>query len=71
MCLSTVYKLGEGGTRQLLAEYVSSVAAAGAAVTLTDIMGNEIVVPGFLRTVDLVKNVITLGNAAAPAEEGG
>jgi predicted RNA-binding protein len=73
MCLSTVYKLGEGGTRQMLAEYVSSVTVSGAAVTLTDIMGNETVVPGFLRAVDLVKNVITVDNTAggAATEEGG
>jgi predicted RNA-binding protein len=60
MCLSTVYKLGEGGTRQMLAEYVSSITVSGNTVTLTDIMGGEVSVCGFLEAVDLVKKVITI-----------
>ncbi|MDR1949573.1 MAG: CooT family nickel-binding protein [Spirochaetaceae bacterium] len=60
MCLSTVYKLGEGGTKQLIAEYVSSVTLSGDTLTLTDIMGKEILVSGFLETVDLVKNIIII-----------
>jgi predicted RNA-binding protein len=67
MCLSTVHKLGEGGTRQMIAEYVSSLRVSGGSVTLTDIMGNEVSVPGALETVDLVKNVITIREALPAA----
>jgi predicted RNA-binding protein len=58
MCLSTVYELGMGGERKLLAEYVSAVSAAGGTLTFTDIMGSETKVPGMLQSVDLVKNII-------------
>jgi predicted RNA-binding protein len=71
MCLSAVYKLGEGGTRQLLAEYVSSLTVKGDTVTFSDIMGNETSVPGFLETVDLVKNVVVINDAVKGRAENG
>jgi predicted RNA-binding protein len=60
MCLSTVYELGMGETRKKLREYVSSVSVSGNTLTLTDIMGEELVVTGSLRSVDLVNNSITI-----------
>jgi predicted RNA-binding protein len=63
MCLSTVYELGMGGTRKLLRDYVSSVSVSEDTLTFTDIMGEELAVTGFLRSVDLVKNIILIDNS--------
>ncbi|GHU00027.1 hypothetical protein FACS1894142_8050 [Spirochaetia bacterium] len=60
MCLSTVFVLGEGGTRKKLCEYVSSVSVSGDTLTLSDIMGKETTVSGTLQSVDLVKNAIII-----------
>jgi len=60
MCLSTAWKLNDSGEREMLWEYISGVSAAGDTITLTDLMGNEMTVKGFLRGVDLVKNTITI-----------
>ena len=59
MCLSTVYEVkGEG--KNLVCEYVSSVRAESGSLILTDIMGDETIVHGALRSVDLVKNIILI-----------
>jgi predicted RNA-binding protein len=60
MCLSTAWKLNGKGEREMLWEYVSGVSASGDTLTLTDLMGNEMTIKGFLRGVDLVKNTITI-----------
>jgi predicted RNA-binding protein len=44
----------------MLAEYVSDLRVTGDTITLTDIMGKEIVVFGSLQRVDLVKNAIII-----------
>lgn len=59
MCLSTVYRLTDGGREKLL-EYVSLIRVAPGKVYLTDIMGAETEVPGFVRSMDLVNNEVIL-----------
>ncbi|MDR0877572.1 MAG: CooT family nickel-binding protein [Treponema sp.] len=61
MCLSTAYALGEkDGAKNMLCEYVSNIKILGDTITLTDLMGREVVVSGSLESVDLVKNAITI-----------
>ena len=59
MCLSTVYEVRDGSER-VLCEYTTTIALDGALITLTDIMGDQIVVTGVLKSVDLVKNIIKI-----------
>ncbi|MDR0876596.1 MAG: CooT family nickel-binding protein [Treponema sp.] len=44
----------------MLCEYVSNINVRGNTITLTDLMGRELVVAGSLQSVDLVKNAITI-----------
>jgi predicted RNA-binding protein len=60
MCLSTVYARGDDGAETLLCEYVSSVKVTGKNLIFTDITGEETDVTGSIRSVDLVKNIITV-----------
>ena len=62
MCLSTVFE-ERGGEQIKLAEYVSSVREEAGKITLTDIMGEETVVFGMVRSVDLVQNRIIIEGA--------
>ena len=57
MCLSAVYEV-RGGEEKLLCEYVTALNFDGGVITLTDIMGEDTVVSGVLKSVDLVKNII-------------
>ncbi|MDR3335694.1 MAG: CooT family nickel-binding protein [Treponema sp.] len=66
MCLSTAWKLDSLGEKEMLGEYISGVSVAGDTITLTDLMGNETIVKGILRGVDLIKNFITI----TPVENG-
>ena len=59
MCLSAVYEIRDGNER-LVCEYVTAINLDGDIITLTDIMGEEIVIKGILRSIDLVKNVIKI-----------
>jgi predicted RNA-binding protein len=65
MCLSTVYALG-GGAETLLCEYVSAVRVCGKNLVFTDITGEETDVQGSIRSVDLVKNIITVERESWP-----
>jgi predicted RNA-binding protein len=60
MCLSTAWELGEQGANKMLCEYVSTIGIMGDTITLTDLMGRELVVSGSLQSVDLIKNAITI-----------
>jgi predicted RNA-binding protein len=60
MCLSTAWELDQFGSRKMLCEYVSNISVGGDTITLTDLMGRELVVSGSLQSVDLVKNAITI-----------
>ncbi|MCF0142009.1 MAG: CooT family nickel-binding protein [Parasporobacterium sp.] len=57
MCLSTVY-IKKGAEREKVAEYISGVKAEGSEVTLTDVMGVETTITGFIKSMDFVKNEI-------------
>ena len=59
MCLSAVYEVTDGGER-LVCEHTTAIALDGDAITLTDIMGEEIVVMGILKSIDLVKNIVII-----------
>ena len=59
MCLSTVYEERDG-RQEKICEFVSGIRADAGRVTLTDIMGNETVVDGKLKTLDFVKNIIII-----------
>lgn len=59
MCLSVAYK-EICGKREKLLEYVSSVAVSGNDVILKTILGEQQVVPGWLRLVDLNENIIVI-----------
>ncbi len=62
MCLSTVYKL-KGQEQEKVCEYISKVENKGDSFVFTDVMGEEITVPGKLISMDFVKNVILLEDA--------
>jgi predicted RNA-binding protein len=60
MCLSIAYAIDADGATTKLCEYVSAVSVVGDDITFTDITGEEIGVSGSIRSVDLVKNTITV-----------
>lgn len=59
MCLSSVYEVRDG-MEKLLCEYTTAVSLDGSVVTFTDIMGEEIVITGVLKSIDLVRNIIMI-----------
>ncbi|MDR2516082.1 MAG: CooT family nickel-binding protein [Spirochaetaceae bacterium] len=65
MCLSTAWEIDEKGGRIKIREHISSVRVSGSTVTLTDLMGEEVVITGILQSIDLVKNDILVMKTAA------
>ena len=59
MCLSAVYEIKDGNER-LVSEHVSAIKLEDDLVTLTDIMGEETVIKGSMKSIDLVKNIIKI-----------
>ena len=59
MCLSTLYEI-KGGERKKLGDYISNVISRDGVYVFTDVMGEEISVKGKIRSLDLVKNEITI-----------
>ena len=59
MCLSSVYEISDG-RENLLCDHVTSIDLNNGAITLTDIMGEEIVIRGVLKNIDLVKNTVKI-----------
>ena len=59
MCLSTVM-LEKNGSQEKVCEYVSNVKTEGKKITLTDVMGNETLLEGTLKSMDFVKNLIVV-----------
>ena len=57
MCLSSVYEIKDG-SEKLVCEHTTSVEVDGDKITLTDITGDEIVIFGILKSIDLVKNTV-------------
>lgn len=62
MCLSTVYE-ESGGERRMVCEYVSGISTDDTSVKLTDIMGQETIVKGSLKSLDFIKNIIIIEGA--------
>lgn len=59
MCLSTLYEVIDG-ERKKLGEYISNVVSRDGEYVFTDVMGEEISLKGTIRSLDLVKNEITI-----------
>ena len=59
MCLAAVYEVRDGN-ENLVCEYAAEIAINGDIITLTDIMGDELVLTGALKHIDLVKNTISI-----------
>jgi len=62
MCLSKVYEVVDGA-ENLVCDYVSGLVIEPGYVVLTDIMGEEKKISGEIKSIDLVKNVITVSAA--------
>ena len=58
MCLATVYKAQEPETK--LFEFVSRIDVDGETITLTDVMGEQKVVEGVIRMVDLANSIVKI-----------
>lgn len=58
MCISTAYKNSESG--EVLAEYVASIRLQDNEVIMTDIIGNDTVVEGVLKSADLSKGILVI-----------
>ena len=59
MCLATAYT-DKGGTETVIAQYVAKVEFRDGNVVLTDILGQETVVEGTLKNMDLSKNTVEI-----------
>jgi len=59
LCLSAVYEVRDG-TEALVCEFTTAINVNGPEITLTDIMGDDLVIRGALRSIDLVKNIVLI-----------
>lgn len=59
MCLSDAYELVDGEQKLILSR-VQDIAADHDSVTLTNLMGIRTKVPGRIKSVDLLKNIILI-----------
>jgi predicted RNA-binding protein len=59
MCLSAVYEIKDGNEK-LVCEHTAAIGLDGGMITLTDIMGEEVVITGILKSIDLAKNIIKI-----------
>ena len=59
MCLSKVYEVRDGNEK-LVCEHTTAISLEGRVITLTDIMGDEVVVTGDLKSIDLANNIIKI-----------
>ena len=59
MCLSAVYEVKDG-SEELVCEHTAEIIMDGGVITLTDIMGKEIILTGVLKSIDLMKNVVKI-----------
>ncbi|MBR3353730.1 MAG: CooT family nickel-binding protein [Oscillospiraceae bacterium] len=60
MCLSTLYRVNDNNERVKLGEYISNVECRDGEYVFTDVMGDEFSVRGCIRSLDLVRNEITI-----------
>ena len=63
MCLSDAYEL-VGGEEKLILSRVSDIKTEGDNVVLTNLMGIRTAVPGKIKSVDLMKNIILIEAAS-------
>jgi len=59
MCLSAVYEIKDGN-EELVCDYATAICLDGGSIKVTDITGEEYVIAGVLKSIDLVKNVIVI-----------
>ena len=59
MCLSDAYELVDGEQKLILSR-VQDIATDGENVLLTNLMGIRTKVPGRIKSVDLLKNIILI-----------
>ena len=59
MCLSAVYEI-RNGCESLICDHATAIDIDGNIIRLTDIIGDEIIVSGALRSVDLVRNIVKI-----------
>ena len=59
MCLSDAYELVDGEQKLILSR-VQDIATDHDSVTLTNLMGIRTKVPGRIKSVDLLKNIILI-----------
>ena len=57
MCLLTVYEK-KNGAESLVLEHVSAIVTEDGAITVTDIMGGTVVIPGIIRRIDMDRSAI-------------
>lgn len=60
MCLSTLYRVNDNNERVKLGEYISNVECHDGEYVFTDVMGDEFSVRGCIRSMDFVRNEITI-----------
>jgi len=63
MCLATAFT-NKKGVETVVAEYVAKVEFRDGKVILTDILGEQTVIDGVLKNVDLSKNTVEISCAA-------
>ncbi len=59
MCLSTAYEVGPSGEK-MICDRVTNISVEGDSVRLVNLLGQQTVVQGNLKDVDLNKNVIRI-----------
>ena len=59
MCLSTAYEVGPSGEK-MICDRVTTISVEGDSVRLVNLLGQQTVVQGNLKDVDLNKNVIRI-----------
>ncbi|MGI5979267.1 MAG: CooT family nickel-binding protein [Oscillospiraceae bacterium] len=59
MCLSTAYEIGPSGDK-MICDRVTSISVDGDSVRLVNLLGQQTVVKGSLKDVDLNKNIIRI-----------
>jgi len=59
MCLSKVFEVTDG-RENLVCDHTAAINLDGGVITLTDIMGDEIMIKGTLKSIDLANNIIKI-----------
>ena len=59
MCLSTAYEVGPSGDK-MICDRVTNVSVEGDSVRLVNLLGQQTIVKGNLKDVDLNRNVIRI-----------